>query len=96
MLVERITIKGKSLGFLTTSVEKVWGAINLATKINLILVTTFSVGLGAGGYHSYLLTEDNALRQVTDQAELIMQEALAVRSYNTQHEKAWYFVPGYS
>ena len=55
--------------------------MNLATKINIILVTTFSVGLAIGGFYSYLLTEDNALRQVTDQAELIMQEALAVRSY---------------
>jgi len=55
--------------------------VNLATKVNIILVTTFSVGLTIGGFYSYFLTEDNALRQVTDQAELIMQEALAVRSY---------------
>lgn len=55
--------------------------MNLTTKINIILVTTFSVGLTIGGFYSYLLTEDNALQQVTDQAELIMQEALAVRSY---------------
>lgn len=55
--------------------------MNLTTKINIILITTFSVGLTLGGYYSYLLTEDNALQQVTDQAELIMQEALAVRSY---------------
>jgi protein-histidine pros-kinase len=42
---------------------------------------TFLVGLTLGGVNAYLLTEDNALQQVTDQAELIMQEALAVRSY---------------
>lgn len=55
--------------------------MKLATKINLILVAIFSIALVAGGLNSYLLTEDNARQQVTDQAELIMQEALAVRSY---------------
>jgi protein-histidine pros-kinase len=55
--------------------------MNLRTKINLILSATFLVALLLVGINSYLLTEDNALQQVTDQAELIMQEALAVRSY---------------
>ena len=55
--------------------------MNLATRINLIQGVTFLVGLSVLGVNSYLLTEENALRQVTDQAELIMQEALAVRSY---------------
>ena len=55
--------------------------MNLAAKINLIQGVTFLVGLSVLGVNSYLLTEENALRQVTDQAELIMQEALAVRSY---------------
>lgn len=55
--------------------------MKLTTKINLILGGTFLVGLSLGGVNSYLLTEDNARQQVTDQAELIMQEALAVRSY---------------
>ncbi len=55
--------------------------MTLTTKINLILGATFMLGLSLVGINSYLLTEDNALQQVTDQAELIMQEALAVRSY---------------
>lgn len=55
--------------------------MSLRTKINLILSVTFLVALLLVGINSYLLTEDNALQQVTDQAELIMQEALAVRSY---------------
>ena len=55
--------------------------MKLTTKINLILAATFVLGLLLVGVNSYLLTEDNALQQVTDQAELIMQEALAVRSY---------------
>ncbi len=55
--------------------------MKLTTKINLILAATFVVGLSLVGVNSYLLTQENALRQVTDQAELIMQKALAVRSY---------------
>lgn len=55
--------------------------MNLTTKINLILGAAFLLGLSVVGINSYLLTENNALQQVTDQAELIMQEALAVRSY---------------
>ena len=55
--------------------------MKLTTKINLILAATFLMALLLVGINSYLLTEDNALQQVTDQAELIMQEALAVRSY---------------
>ena len=55
--------------------------MKLTTKINIILVITFSVAFVLGGLNSYLLTEDNARQQVADQAELIMQEALAVRSY---------------
>jgi len=55
--------------------------MNLTTKINLILGATFLVALLLVGINSYLLTEDSALQQVTDQAELIMQETLAVRSY---------------
>ena len=55
--------------------------MNLTTKFNLILILTFSISLTLGGLSAYQLTEDNALQQVTDQAELIMQEALAIRSY---------------
>ena len=55
--------------------------MNLTTKVNLILAATFLLALSLVGVNSYLLTEDNALQQVTDQAELIMQQALAVRSY---------------
>jgi methyl-accepting chemotaxis protein len=55
--------------------------MNLTTKINLILAATFLLALSLVGINSYLLTEDNALQQITDQAELIMQQALAVRSY---------------
>ena len=55
--------------------------MNLTTKFSLILFSTFSVSLAIGGLYSYQLTEDNARQQVTDQAELILQEALAIRDY---------------
>ena len=55
--------------------------MKLTTRINLILAATFALGLLLVGVNAYLLTQDSALRQVTDQAELMMQEALAVRSY---------------
>ncbi len=58
--------------------------MNLTTKINIILGITFTIALTLVGIYSYFLTEDNALQQVTDQAELIMQEALAVRSYTVE------------
>jgi len=62
-------------------VRAIEATMNLITKINLILAATFLFALSLVGINSYLLTEDNALQQVTDQAELIMQQALAVRSY---------------
>ena len=62
-------------------VKVIKARMNLTTKINLILSATFLLGLSVIGVNSYLLTEDSALQQVTDQAELIMLEALAVRSY---------------
>jgi protein-histidine pros-kinase len=56
-------------------------SMTLATKFNLFLLFTFAFCLSVGGFYSYRLTKNNALQQITDQAELIMQEALAVRSY---------------
>ena len=55
--------------------------MNLVTKFNLFLLLTFALCLAIGGFYAYRLTSDNALQQITDQADLIMQEALAVRSY---------------
>lgn len=55
--------------------------MNLSTKFNLFLFFIFAFCLVIGGFFAHRLTEDNALQQITDQAELIMQEALAVRSY---------------
>ena len=55
--------------------------MNLTTKINLILAATILPALLLASVNFYLLAEDNALQQVTDQAELVMQEVLAVRSY---------------
>ncbi len=81
--------------------------MNLSTKFNLFLFFTFAFCLAIGGFFAYRLTEDNALQQITDQAELIMQEALAVRSYTVneirpllnQHDDGQFHrqtVPAYS
>lgn len=58
--------------------------MRLIQKFNLILIVIFLLGLSASAWYAYRLTEENALRQVTDQAELIMQQALAVRSYSVK------------
>lgn len=55
--------------------------MNLAAKFNIILVLTFSIGFVLISLYSYQLTQINAQQQVTSQAEFILQEALAVRSY---------------
>ena len=81
--------------------------MSLTTKFSLIMVVIFTVAFVIGGFYSYRLTQDNALQQVTDQAELIMQEALAVRSYTVNeirpllsknNDEAFYpqTVPAYS
>jgi len=58
--------------------------MKLLAKFNIILIITFLIGLLISALYSYKLTNDNALKQVTDQAELIMQQALAVRSYSVK------------
>ena len=55
--------------------------MKLSSKINLLLAATILPGLILVSVSFYLLVEDNVLQQVDDQAELVMQEVLAVRSY---------------
>jgi len=40
--------------------------MQLVTKINLAMVLTFALGMAASSWYAYQLTQDNALRQVTD------------------------------
>jgi len=55
--------------------------MNLSIKINIILAFLFLAALAIGGVYTYHLTQKNALKQVTNQAELLMENALAVRKY---------------
>ena len=58
--------------------------MKLITKFNLIVFCIFSIGLAAGSWYFHQLIQKNALAQISDQAELLMQEALAVRSYTVK------------
>jgi len=45
------------------------------------MVVTFALGMAASSWYAYNLTQDNALRQVTDQAELLLEHSVALRNY---------------
>ena len=55
--------------------------MQLVTKVNLAMLLTFALGMAASSWYAYQLTQDNALRQVTDQAELLLEHSVALRSY---------------
>jgi len=55
--------------------------VRLTTKINLAMVITFALGMAASSWYAYHLTQDNALRQVTDQAEILLEHSVALRNY---------------
>ncbi|MGV6826622.1 MAG: c-type heme family protein [bacterium] len=58
--------------------------MNLRTKFNLILVITSSIGLTVAGFISHSLLQEHAEEEVLEQANLMMESALAVRSYTVQ------------
>jgi protein-histidine pros-kinase len=53
-------------------------------KFNLVLLAVFGLGLLASGYLSYTLLERNARDEVTHNAGLMMEAALAIRSYTIE------------
>lgn len=62
--------------------------MNLTTKIDLVLATTFSIALVVGGLVTYFMSENIARQHATEQAELILLEAIAVRAYGTGEDQA--------
>ncbi len=58
--------------------------MQLVTKINLTMMATFAVGLAASSWYAYHLTQDNALRQVTEQAEILLDHSVALRNYTVK------------
>src|SRR5579884_2184248 len=61
--------------------------MKLLTKFNLVFVSVFGCGLAIAAYMSYSFLQENARDQVTRQAALMMQTALAARTYTNQQIK---------
>lgn len=59
--------------------------MKLIVKFNLVLLLVFAVGFLAAGYISHRLLQQNAKQEIVENARIMMEAALAVRSYtNTQ------------
>ncbi len=61
--------------------------MRLLAKFSLIFVVVFGVGLGAAAYLFYGLLQRNAREQVLYNAQLLMDTALAMRSYTIDQVK---------
>ncbi|BDG05201.1 c-type heme family protein [Anaeromyxobacter oryzae] len=61
--------------------------MRLLAKFSLIFVVVFGLGLGAAAYLFYGLLQRNARDQVLYSAQLMMDTALAMRSYTTNEVK---------
>jgi protein-histidine pros-kinase len=59
--------------------------MKLLIKVNVALVLAFGAGLAATGYLTNQVLQENAKREVFSHASLMMEAALAARSY-TSHE----------
>ena len=55
--------------------------MKLMMKFNLVLVGVCSVGLGLAGYLSYNILQKNAQEEVVQHAGMMLEAALAIRSY---------------
>lgn len=55
--------------------------MGLRLKFNLVLLVVFLLGLGVSAYISHGLLVNNAREEVTRNAELMMESALAIRGY---------------
>jgi protein-histidine pros-kinase len=59
--------------------------MRLLAKFSLIFVVVFGVGLGGAAYLFYRLLQRNAREQVLYNAQIMLETALAARSYTTEH-----------
>jgi protein-histidine pros-kinase len=59
--------------------------VGLRAKFNLVLITAFLFGLAVASFLAWRITEDDARRQMLNEANLIMRSGTAVRGY-TQKE----------
>jgi protein-histidine pros-kinase len=60
-------------------------AMKLLAKFNLILTLLFAIGIAATAYVSRDLLQRNARDEVYEAAKLLIESALAVRGYTSQH-----------
>lgn len=61
--------------------------MGLRLKFNLVLLGVFAIGFGVSGLVSWNLLHQNAREEVVRNAELLMEAALAVRSYTVAQVK---------
>ena len=61
--------------------------MGLRLKFNLVLLRVFAIGIGVSGLVSWNLLHQNAREEVVRNAELLMEAALAVRSYTVAQVK---------
>ena len=67
---------------------RLWGLpMSLLLKFNLILVLVFSIALAPTAYLTNRMLQQNARTQVVEQARLMMQTALAARTYTSKQIK---------
>ena len=63
------------------------GAMSLFVKFNLILIAVFAIALVPAGWLSHGLLQRNARAQVVENASIMMQTALATRTYTVKQIK---------
>lgn len=61
--------------------------MSFITKINLAMILVFAIGVSSAGYIANIILQDNAKREVIEQASLMMEGALAVRNYTIKQVK---------
>ena len=61
--------------------------MGLRTKFNLVMLIAFLIGLGLAGALSFTLVQDNARREVLQEAAIMMGQASTISHY-TDHEIA--------
>ena len=57
--------------------------MKLLLKFNLVFILVFALGLTATGYVSWRLLERNAREEIAQSARLLMDTAVATRTYTT-------------
>jgi protein-histidine pros-kinase len=57
--------------------------VKLILKFNIVFIAIFLIGLGAAGYVSNQLLQQNAREEILQNARLVMEAALATRAYTS-------------